>query len=422
MDIILATGGTGGHIFPAITLARALKIQGYNSTLFTDKKTDKNTDVESYTLPLCKPSSNKFKFFLFLICGCVLALYQIRKLKPKLVIGFGSYASFPTLLAAKILSIPIILHEQNTVLGRVNRFFSKSAKLIATSFPETKYARNSKCVFTGNFVDIKAQEPVIPIPYTQLCKHCNSEAILASGGVIQVADAQLCEHCGLSLPEGCHPSSLTLGSRKIDCKQAHYTTFSMKLPKNWIPVSSTGMTSGINILIIAGSQGANFFDDVVSDVICNLPTEMKEKIRVTQQCTKKNMDRVRGLYESERIYCELSEFFDDMENRLASAHLIISRAGATSIAEITLAERPAIYIPYPHSKDSHQFYNAKYIEDSGAAVIVEQNSEAKKNLRELLVDLLQNCQKLCDMANNTKETRIRNGVTEFIKVMAQEFS
>jgi len=343
MNIILATGGTGGHIFPAITLARALKIQGYNSTLFTDKKTDKNTDVESYTLPLCKPSGNKFKFSLFLICGCALALYQIRKLKPKLVIGFGSYASFPTLLAAKILSIPIILHEQNTVLGRVNRFFSKSAKLIATSFPETKYARSSKCVFTGNFVDIKVQ--------------------------------------GYSCAE------------KIS-----------------------------NILIIAGSQGANFFDDIVSDVICNLPTGMKRKIRVTQQCTKKNMDRVRGLYESERINCELSEFFNDMESRLVSAHLIISRAGATSIAEIALAERPAIYIPYPHSKDSHQFYNAKYIEDSGAAVVVEQNSEAKKNLRVLLVDLLQNCQKLRDMANNTKRTKIRNGVTEFIKVIAQGFS
>jgi UDP-N-acetylglucosamine--N-acetylmuramyl-(pentapeptide) pyrophosphoryl-undecaprenol N-acetylglucosamine transferase len=105
---------------------------------------------------------------------------------------------------------------------------------------------------------------------------------------------------------------------------------------------------------------------------------MKKKIRVTQQCTKKNVNKVKSLYKSEKIDCELSEFFDDMENRLANAHLVISRAGATSIAEITLARRAAIYIPYPDSKDNHQFYNAKYIEDSGAAVIVEQNSEAKK--------------------------------------------
>ncbi|MFV0989813.1 UDP-N-acetylglucosamine--N-acetylmuramyl-(pentapeptide) pyrophosphoryl-undecaprenol N-acetylglucosamine transferase, partial [Wolbachia endosymbiont of Nasonia giraulti] len=266
MDIILATGGTGGHIFPAIALAKALKTQGYNCILFTDKKTNKNTDIESYTLPLRRPSSNKFKFFLFLIYSSMLALYQVRKLKPKSVIGFGSYASFPTLLAARVLSIPIILHEQNTVLGRVNRFFFKSAKLIATSFPETKYAEGNKCIFTGNFVDIKAQS------------HSSTEKIL-------------------------------------------------------------------NILVIAGSQGANFFDDVVSSVICDLPIKMKKKIRVTQQCTKKNVNKVKSLYKSEKIDCELSEFFDDMENRLANAHLVISRAGATSIAEITLARRSAIYIP-----------------------------------------------------------------------------
>ncbi|MGL9717402.1 MAG: undecaprenyldiphospho-muramoylpentapeptide beta-N-acetylglucosaminyltransferase [Wolbachia sp.] len=345
MDIILATGGTGGHIFPAITLARALKAQKHNCILFTDKKTDKDADVESYTLPLCRPNNNKFKFSLLLTYSCVLALYQIRKLKPKLIIGFGSYASFPTLLAAKILSIPIILHEQNTILGRVNRFFFKSAKLVATSFPETKYAESNKCIFTGNFVDAGAQG-----------------------------------------------------------------------------YSYTYTGENLNILIIAGSQGANFFDDVVSDVMRNLPTEMKKKIRVTQQCTKKNINRVKSLYKSEKVNSELSEFFDDMENRLVSAHLVISRAGATSIAEITLARRPAIYIPYPHSKDNHQFYNAKYIEDSGAAIIVEQNSEAKKNLTESLVDLLQNQQKLRDMADNTKKTRIRNGVSEFIKIIVQKFS
>ncbi|TVS98806.1 undecaprenyldiphospho-muramoylpentapeptide beta-N-acetylglucosaminyltransferase [Wolbachia pipientis] len=343
MDIILATGGTGGHVFPAITLAKALKVQGHNCILFTDKKTNKNINIESYILPLCKPSGNKLKFLFLLMYSCVLALYQTRKLKPKLIIGFGSYASFPTLFAAKIFSIPIILHEQNTVLGRVNRFFFKSAKLIATSFPETKYAEGSKCVFTGNFIDIKAQS------------HSSTEKAL-------------------------------------------------------------------NILVIAGSQGANFFDDVVSSVICDLTIKMKKKIRVTQQCTKKNINKVKSLYKSEKIDCELSEFFDDMENRLANAHLVISRAGATSIAEITLARRAAIYIPYPDSKDNHQFYNAKYIEDSGAAMIVEQNSEAKKNLTELLFDLFNNSQKLRDMTNNTKKTGIKNGTTEFVKVIVHRFS
>ncbi|MDD9331248.1 MAG: undecaprenyldiphospho-muramoylpentapeptide beta-N-acetylglucosaminyltransferase [Wolbachia sp.] len=341
MTIILATGGTGGHIFPAITLAKELKEQCYNCVVFTDKKINKNTDIQSYVLPLCKSSGNaihKLKFFSLFSYSCALALYKMKELKPKLVIGFGSYASFPTLLAAKILSTPIILHEQNIVLGRVNRFFFKSAKLVATSFPTTKYVEGDKCVLTGNFIDIETQD------------YPNTEGIL-------------------------------------------------------------------NILIIAGSQGANFFDNVVGSVICNLPKKLKKKIRIIAQCTKKNIDRVESLYKSKKIDFELSEFFDDMQQQLANAHLVISRAGATSIAEITLARRPAIYIPYPHSKDNHQFYNAKYIEDLNAAVIVEQNSKAKKNLTELLISLLSNHQKLHDMASNTKKTEIKNGITKFTEII-----
>ncbi|WCR53185.1 MAG: UDP-N-acetylglucosamine--N-acetylmuramyl-(pentapeptide) pyrophosphoryl-undecaprenol N-acetylglucosamine transferase [Wolbachia endosymbiont of Ctenocephalides orientis wCori] len=336
MNIILATGGTGGHIFPAITLARALKVHGYSCTLFLDKKIEENPGIKQYVLPLCKSSRNKFKFFFLLLYSFVLALNKIRKLKPKMVIGFGSYASFPTLIATRILAIPIVLHEQNIILGRVNRFFFKSAKLVATSFPSTKYANESKCIYTGNFISMKKQN---------------------------------------------YPS----------------------------------IKRAFNILIIAGSQGASFFDDVISSVICNLPIELSHRIKVIQQCIKKNITNVENSYKNKKIECEISEFFNDMENRLANAHLVISRAGATSIAEITLAERPAIYIPYPHSKDDHQLYNAQYIENSGAAIVVKQNSEAKENLAELIIDLLNNSDKLYDMVSSTKNTGIKDGVTEFIE-------
>ncbi|WP_253300167.1 UDP-N-acetylglucosamine--N-acetylmuramyl-(pentapeptide) pyrophosphoryl-undecaprenol N-acetylglucosamine transferase [Wolbachia endosymbiont of Chironomus riparius] len=341
MDIILATGGTGGHIFPAITLAKELKVQGYEFIVFTDKQMNGNIYIASYILPLCKSSSYKFYFALFY--SCLLALYKIKKLKPKLIIGFGSYASFPTLLAAKILSIPIILHEQNIILGRVNRFFFKSAKFVATSFPTTKYAQGTKCIFTGNFVNEK---------------------------ILEINDY---------------------------CKFAE----------------------NINILIIAGSQGANFFDDVVSSVICDLPETLKKRIRITQQCKKKSINKIKILYKKEKINFKLSEFFDDMKQKLCDTHLVISRAGATSVAEITLAIRPAIYIPYPYSKDNHQFYNAKYIEKSGAAVVLEQNNEVKKDLKKLLIDLLSESEKLCKIANNTKRSGMRNGIGEFMEILKQ---
>lgn len=339
MDIILATGGTGGHIFPAVTLAKALEAHGYSCTLFTDKKIEKNCSIEECILPLCKSSNNKLKFFFLLLYSCILALNKIRKLKPKMVIGFGSYASFPTLLAARILAVPIVLHEQNIILGRVNRFFFKNAKLAATSFPSTKYANKNKSVYTGNFINIKKQ--------------------------------------------------------------------------NYPSIEGT-----FNILIIAGSQGANFFDEVVSSVICNLPPELSQKIKVTQQCIKKNISNVENLYKDKEIDCEISEFFNDIENRLANAHLVISRAGATSIAEITLAGRPAIYIPYPYSKDDHQLYNAQYIENSGAAVVIEQSTETKKNLTELLINLLNNSQKLHGMASNTKKVGIKDGIVELIEKLS----
>ncbi|MDN5247533.1 MAG: UDP-N-acetylglucosamine--N-acetylmuramyl-(pentapeptide) pyrophosphoryl-undecaprenol N-acetylglucosamine transferase [Wolbachia endosymbiont of Tyrophagus putrescentiae] len=336
MDIILATGGTGGHIFPALTLAKTLKAEGYKCILFTNKQIN---EIESYVLPLCRPSGSKLKFLFSLLYSCMLALYQMVKLRPRLVIGFGSYASFPTLFAAKILSIPIILHEQNIILGEVNRFFFKSALLVATSFKNTKYAEGKKCIFTGNFIETSEIHN--------------------------------------------YPSA-----------------------KN-----------NLNILIIAGSQGADFFDDVVSNIICDLPEEIKKKIIVTQQCKEKNISRVENLYKSYNINYTLSPFFNDLEKKLANSHVVISRAGATSIAEITLARRPAIYIPYPHAKDNHQFHNAMYIKNACAAEIIEQNSEAKKKLTELLIDLLSDCKKLRIMANNTSKTKIKNGVTLLIKII-----
>ncbi len=338
VDIILAAGGTGGHIFPAIHLAKALKTEGYSCILLTDRQIP---GVESYVLPLCKPSAYKLKFYFMLLYSYIIALHHIKLLKPKLIIGFGSYAAFPALCAAITLSIPIVLHEQNSVLGRMNKFFSRQAKFIATSFPVTKYAQNSKCIFTGNFIN---------------------EQIVKTHAIIE--------------------------SRE---------TF--------------------NILVIAGSQGADFFDTIISGVISELPKELLQKIKLTQQCKGKNLNNIESLYQNLKINYELSEFFDNIEQKLADAHLVISRAGATSIAEITLAKRPAIYIPIPNAKDNHQFYNAKHIENANAAIIVIQNAETKHTMVKLLIQLFKDQTKLYDMSKNTYKTGIRNGITEFLKIL-----
>uniref|UniRef100_UPI002FD446FC UDP-N-acetylglucosamine--N-acetylmuramyl- (pentapeptide) pyrophosphoryl-undecaprenol N-acetylglucosamine transferase n=1 Tax=Wolbachia endosymbiont of Pentidionis agamae TaxID=3110435 RepID=UPI002FD446FC len=228
VEIVLATGGTGGHVFPAINLANKLK--DYNCMMFFDKRfkinSKRDIKLESYILPLCGFSGNifhKFKFCMLLAYSCLLAIYKIKKVKPKLVIGFGSYASFPTLLAARIFSIPIVLHEQNIVLGMVNRLFSNYAQFISTSFPGTKYVKEEKCVLTGNFTN---------------------ENIYNT-----------------------------------------HNTF-----------------NGIyNILIIGGSQGSGSLDNIVVDAICNLPINVKRKIKIVQQCLKDNISKIKILYENNNI-------------------------------------------------------------------------------------------------------------------------
>ena len=325
--IMLSSGGTGGHVFPAQALAELLQARGHRLALITDRRGD------SYNGPLDALDTHYIQAAGFsgrgpiakaiAVVRLATGFFQARRLlldlAPDVVVGFGGYPTIPTLLAASRLGIKTVIHEQNAVLGRANRVLAPRATRIATAFQTTGYLRNAdrgKAVWTGN--------PVRP-------------EILAIRG------------------------------------------------QPFPPLDDTGP---IEILVVGGSQGASIFATAVPAALASLPPALRARLRVTQQCRKEGIDKARKGYEEAGIAATLSTFFDDIPRLLAAAHLVICRAGASTTAELTSAGRPAILVPYPHAIDDHQTINAARLCDSGGAWMIPDRDFSPDALAVRLVTLL----------------------------------
>ena len=314
--IIIATGGTGGHIFPAEALARKIiqadEQQQINIVVISDKrKADKPesgfkddlSDIKRYRIFAAGISGRTIwrRFFAYfqLIIGILQAAIILYRLRPVVAVGFGGYPCVPTLLAAEFLKIPVVIHEQNAVLGRANRLLAKRASRIATSFQTTKFLSENmlgKSEWTGN-----------PVRDDFLAK----EYILKGGK--------------------------------------------------------------INILVTGGSQGAYFMGDIVPKAFDLLSDDIKCKIHITQQVRHEQLSAVKVFYKAANIDATVVNFIDDMANQLSKSHLIIARSGASTIAEIIAVGRPAILVPLPGSIDGHQMANASYLCDKGGAWLMHQD-------------------------------------------------
>ncbi|NKB54884.1 MAG: undecaprenyldiphospho-muramoylpentapeptide beta-N-acetylglucosaminyltransferase [Alphaproteobacteria bacterium] len=304
--IILSSGGTGGHVFPAQALAETLLARGYRLAFVTDRRGDAYSGplqtIDTYAIHAAGVSGRgpiaKVAALGRLAAGYLQARRLLRELAPDVVVGFGGYATIPTLLAASHLGIKTAIHEQNAVLGRANRVLAPRATRVATAFKTTSFLRDAdraKAVWTGN--------PVRP-------------------EIVDVRDAGF---------------------------------------------PALGTDSAIRLLITGGSQGASIFSTVVPAALSRLPDALRGRLHITQQCRKEDLEQVRKTYAEAGIDAELSSFFDDIPQRLAAAHMLICRAGASTIAELTTAGRPAILVPYPHAIDDHQTANAARLCDSGGA-------------------------------------------------------
>jgi UDP-N-acetylglucosamine--N-acetylmuramyl-(pentapeptide) pyrophosphoryl-undecaprenol N-acetylglucosamine transferase len=325
LKFVLAAGGTGGHLFPAEALARELVRQGNEVHLASDRRADAFAEKVP-GINVCQVRAGRFGGgplrvaygVVEMAVGLVEARRLLRRLAPDAVIGFGGYASVPTMLAASQLGIPTIIHEQNAVLGRANRLLAPRASRIATGFAETAALRptdRSRAVHTGN--------PVRP-------------AILAAATV--------------------------------------YTPRAPAQP--------------IELLILGGSQGARIFSDVVPPALAALPAELRRALRVSQQARPEDRDRVVADLQAAGIAAEVETFFNDVPARLARAHLVICRSGASTISELAAAGRPAILVPYPHAMDDHQAANARAFAEAGAGWVMPQSSLTSALLTEQLTGLL----------------------------------
>ncbi len=360
--IMLAAGGTGGHIFPAAALAEALFDAQIGVHLMTDKRGQAfgigGQTIVTHRINAASPFGRKLGLFgklrtiVQLGIGTLQAFYVLWRERPDVVVGFGGYAAAPTVFAAWLFRIPVVIHEQNAILGRTNRMFSRFAKFIATSFPATEgldLNQFRKTVFTGN--------PV-------------------RADVARIAD--------------------------------------MGYP----PKSSDGK---IRLLITGGSQGANIFSYVIPKAVEILPQCLREALQISQQCRAEDLAEVTEIYKRLKISADVQTFFTDVPRRLAESHLVIMRAGASTVAELTAAGRPSILVPYAQALDNHQTINARALADKNATWLMPQDAFKPDALAARLESYLTLPDTLVATAKAARELGVRDAAKRLMRLVVKTY-
>ncbi len=338
--IMLAAGGTGGHLFPAEALAFELKALGYSVHLVTDSRAERYAGKfpadEIHVVPSATiGSKNPLKVassLWTLWSGIRIARRLMAKVRPKVVVGFGGYPTIPPLLAATGMGIPSMIHEQNAVMGRANKALANRVMAIAGGFlPETDGPYAAKTVTTGN--------PVRP-------------------AVLEAAK---------------------------------------------VPYQASGEGEEFCLVVFGGSQGAQYFSKTVPTAISLLDDNLRKRLKVTQQARAEDLPMVQGCVAKLEMNAELAPFFTDMADRIARAHLVICRSGASTVSEISVIGRPAILVPYPYALDHDQAANAATLAATGGAKVIVQAELSAEKLSRILTDAMNNPEKLAGMAENARK-------------------
>jgi UDP-N-acetylglucosamine--N-acetylmuramyl-(pentapeptide) pyrophosphoryl-undecaprenol N-acetylglucosamine transferase len=322
--VVLAAGGTGGHLFPAEALARELMGRGHRVALMTDRRGHAFPveGVATYRVPAGRFGgglAGKLRALVEIGAGTLAAGRLLKRLTPGAVVGFGGYPSVPTMLAAARLKLPSLIHEQNAVLGRANRMLARRVRRVATAFETVTgldAADRDKIVRTGN--------PVRP-------------AILA------LRD---------------------------------------------LPYQPPVDGGPLRLLVTGGSQGARILSQIIPAALAALPEALKSRLSVSQQVRPEDLETVKAAYAESGVAVETRRFFDDMPARLTAAHLLICRAGGSTVAELTVVGRPAILVPLAAAIADEQTANAQSLVDSGAAWLLPERDFTVPALTALLESLL----------------------------------
>ncbi|TAJ26736.1 undecaprenyldiphospho-muramoylpentapeptide beta-N-acetylglucosaminyltransferase [Bosea sp. (in: a-proteobacteria)] len=342
--IMLAAGGTGGHLFPAEALSHALHARGARVMLMTDTRAAGyagSFPAEAlHAVPAATPSGRSpLKMagaMLKLAQGTFAARRIIGRVKPAVLVGFGGYPTVPPVLGASLAGVRTVIHEQNAVMGRANRFLAGRATLIATGFAEVgglSDALKAKCRHVGN--------PVRP-------------------AVLEAAEQDY----------------------------------------GW---PGEGQ---VRLLVFGGSQGARVMADIVPQAVQLLTDTERARLSIVQQARVEDDARVRGIYDTLGVRATISPFFKDLPAQMAAAHLVIGRSGASTVAELTVIGRPAILVPLPGSLDQDQAANAAFLEKAGGAMRILQADFTPRHLAAELSRMIAQPAHLTTMAANAKSAGI----------------
>ncbi|MEN3791173.1 undecaprenyldiphospho-muramoylpentapeptide beta-N-acetylglucosaminyltransferase [Fulvimarina sp. MAC3] len=347
--ILLSAGGTGGHLFPAEALAHELIARGHTVHLATDDRAGRFTQtfpgeavhtIRSATFASRNPVSMA-KTLWTLWQGFRQAGALVRRIRPDVVIGFGGYPTVPPLMAATRSGRPTIIHEQNAVMGRANKFLANRVDMIAAGIPQSNADERiaQKLVVTGNPV----RQPVLKAAET--------------------------------------------------------------------PYEPSRSDGPFRLVVFGGSQGAQFFSEVLPKAVEQLPEALKKRLKITQQAREKDAGEVEAFYQSAGIDAEVSMFFTDMAARLGNAHLVVSRSGASTVSEIAVIGRPAVLVPYPYALDHDQAANAARLEAEDGALVVRQENLTPEKLAGIVTDLADNPDRAAAMAAAAKRTGVANAAS-----------
>ncbi len=353
---VLVAGGSGGHVNPALALHEELgEFENTKTIFFTDIRGKSFLNgIEKTDIHIIKSSSpfksgryHKIFFIFYILIGFFQSTFKLIKLRPKLIISFGGYTSIPTCLAAYFLRIPVIIHEQNSIMGRANRLLSYFASSILTSFDNTQQL-NTKHHQKVN---------IVGLPVRKNIKYLRSK---------------------------------------------------------YIP---TRNEEKFNILVIGGSQGATVFNDLIPEIISTLPTHLKKKVVIKQNCQAGYEQILQSKYEQIGIECEIQSYFKNIGSLISDSDLIISRAGASTIFEICTIGRASILIPMAHALDSDQLYNAEYLAQHDACILYDEKNINKLEFSHQLQELILDKNKLVLMSNCAHQIGANDATIKFMKII-----
>ena len=336
--IYLVAGGTGGHVFPALAVAEKLNTLKFETYLFTDLRGAKLLEkiekqpIKFQIIAAASPFQKSFLESIFALVklswGTITSFYYFLLQRPSLIIGFGGYPSFPSIMAGRVLGIPILLHEQNALIGRANHLLSKFSDMLALSWENTK-----------------------------------------------------------NLPE-----KITYQLTGVPVRQAFFDA--AKIPFKFDPKET------INITVLGGSQGATILGSLIPDTVNMLEKSLRERIHIFQQARIEQVDILKARYAELGVAADIQPFYDNIPQLFSISHLVICRAGASSVAELAAIGRPALLLPLPDAVDNHQRINALNMQDAGGCICLDEKTVNATYLSARLIKLFNAPKTLSCMAKS----------------------